>query len=230
MLLNIIHNTRPYIAHAAGRLDFIPLWDEMNRLVRLPTAVPPWLEVITFNSGPGQGHNGKMNGLLERQLPAATALGRGLTWRNSMKIELLHQHLAMPGPEYVLAVDSSDVFVLRPLDGLLDDFLSFGCEAVFNMEKMFWPKDMKSEFKEFEDSIGPGYLNAGVWIATRSFAAELSESLLLQLRRLNCTSEQRVYKEVFPLYHPRMQVDYRCLLFQGLNRVDGSEVAFTKWL
>jgi hypothetical protein len=212
----------PYLAHAPGKLRFIPLWHEMHCHL-ITTECPVDLEIITFNNG-GEGHNDKPSGLLEKQVPA-TVLGAEIrVWRNSLKIELMTEHLVKPGPPFVLMADSSDVFVLRSLVGLTTAFQSFGCEAVFNMEKLHWPVDVDSSF---ENGLGQGFLNAGLWIATRSFAVEFSQALLSELRRTYSESEQRVVKRVFPTFYPRAVIDYTSRLFQGLNRVK-DEVSFVK--
>jgi hypothetical protein len=145
MIQNKMFGTRPVLAHAPGKLDFVPLWKDMMDLCRLSsltTSITENLTVITFNNG--FSHNEKPVGLLEGQLNKMNidhiVLGSDVVnWKNSMKLSLLKDELNFTSTEYVLIADSSDVFVVNRMDAICDVFVSLSCEALFNSEKKSWP-------------------------------------------------------------------------------------------
>lgn len=225
MIYNKITGTRPYLAHAPGKLEHIPFWEVMLKLsstFRVPLSVDEDLSIITFNNGLST-HNTKPLGLFESFGVPCDVLGNGIyPWVNKVKLELLSVKLKELKTTCVLVADSSDVFILRKLVGLVKRFESFNCGAVFNAEKIVWPPDLDSEYVLFENRIHSNcYLNAGLWIARTDFACKVVDyALNLNPNTAHSGSEQVYYKNCYKWFYPQMQVDVNCNLFQGLNRVD----------
>jgi hypothetical protein len=236
LIYNKINNSFPIIAHAPGKLEFIPLWDVMLNMALnavLPVAPPRETTVITFNNGASYtGH--KPLGILEAQLdrygiPYICA-GFGISpWQNKIKVRLLLECLDKVTTRNVLVSDSSDVFILDSLDKLEQKFEDFGSEAVFNAEKILWPPDLPDEIGKFTKSLHDYLnLNAGLWMGRVNFAKEIAANCLtITPDTKYYKSEQALYQYCYMKYYPRMLVDYNCQMFQGLNRVDENEIEIT---
>jgi hypothetical protein len=233
VIYNKAFGTEPYLAHAPGKLEFLPLWQAVKTIA---LNLPPIsrcsnVEFITFNNG-GTGYNDKPLGLFETSAKLCgipcTVLGQGHSnWSNKSKIPLLLDHLQHVQQPYVLVADSSDVVIVNKLNGLVESFSALGCEACFNSERMIWPPDLPTEIVEFEKSHG-SHLNAGLWMAKTSFAREfLTESLSYHPVTEYFNSEQIYMKMAYVRSFPRIQVDHHCNLFQGLNRVGSEELSIT---
>ena len=188
MIKNKLFGTNPIMAHAPGKLEFIPLWDclcYMSKRPQFKTNLPDNITLITFNNGREFGHNGKKLGLLEESLDLFgikyTVLGYGIKeWKNSMKIELIDEFLKKVETQYVLSCDSSDVFLINKFDNICKIFENIGCEALFNAEKNSWPIDLPQEIIKFGNSLNENYfLNAGLWMSTTQFAREITKWCLL---------------------------------------------------
>lgn len=228
---NLIYNTYPRFVHASGRPQFLPLWQTIKYIdFQFKTSCPDDLTIVTYNNGP-EGYNGKTNGLFEQSLHRAGVdnfhvLGEGVkAWMNKLKISLLEQFIKHVKTEYILSSDSSDVLLIRGLEGLVDDFRTFNCEMVFNGEKNIWPTDLSQVIVDFEkrvagDSVFP-FLNAGLWIARTEFVrSKIGEIKRYTFQTKHLLSEQIHYKQFYFNYHPQVQVDFRCKMFQNVNRVD----------
>lgn len=226
------------MVHAAGLVAYQngywhTLWKSLLRSIdSLPASgFPEDVELITFNNG-SDSNNGKPMGLLEKQLMRLhtpyTVLGCGISdWRNAMKPHLLLDHLSKTSKKYVLVADSCDVFVVNRLDDLLDRFLGFQCEAVLNCEKSMWPK--LPDIQKFEDSICPGsYLNSGLWISTTEFAKEFCRDYAVIEQSMVCRGDQYIYHLLFPKFYPRMQLDYKCHMFQTINDLQRGDLYTAK--
>jgi hypothetical protein len=226
-LKSIPFGTHPRVVHAPGEDMLHPYWPEVrDRFFATATrclGAPRDLTILTWNNGaPGMG-------VLERSLdhlgiPYRVA-GHGIAdWVNSRdKPRLTCEMLEAVDTPYVLGADSGDVVVVddpAPLCRLLDE--RFGCDLVFNAGRINWPN--LKEFKDFEDARPEAgdsqfrYLNAGVWIGRtrfcREFFAEVARTPPLARRP---ASEQGLVKQLFPRYWPRVQLDYRCEMFQNLG-------------
>lgn len=237
MIYNRITHTWPVLAHAPGKPEFIPLWPAVRSLAMvLPprSTHPENLTVVTFNNG-GKSYNGKILGTLERSLQLSnitcTVLGGDVReWQNKIKISLMADFISKTQTPYVLFADSSDVVLINHLSNLVCKFKQMGCRAVFNAEKKNWPFDLPKEIVDFESSLHPFlFLNAGLWIADSEFARTLiSECLKITPNTSHVGSEQAYYKFCYRQFYPDIRVDFKCELFQGLNRVGEEEIQITK--
>lgn len=237
MIFNKNTKTKPFIAHAPGKLKYVPLWKDVISLSNLrpysPTVNLKDLSVVTFNNG--KSHNEKPVSLFESIADLCQlkydVLGKSVKkWSNKVKVNLLNDHLKSVSTDYILVLDSSDVFLLRSLEGIVKEFKQHDCQALFNAEKIIWPLDLSEEIKSFEESIHPGfYLNAGAWIAYSKFAKELLQIVSeLKVDTSHLNSEQVYYKYAYKLFYPKIKVDVSSSIFQGLNRVNCSELSLLK--
>jgi len=229
MIFNKLYNTTPKFIHAAGKPEFLPLWPEIKSLpLMFRTACPSNLTIVTYNSGP-VGYNGKTNGLFEKSLVRAgvenfVVLGHGIKhWMNKLKIDLLQSYLSSVTTEYLLSSDSSDVILVGPLDGIVEEFNTFKCQMLFNAEQNIWPTDLEQNIVNFELSkagafIAP-FLNAGLWLARTDFLRQhLHELHSYEFTTKHIMSEQ-IYYKYFYYNHPEIKLDFTCKLFQNINRV-----------
>ena len=239
MIVNKIYGTKPVLAHAPGRLPYIPLWKDVTDFAReykVKTKLPEEVSVVTFNNeNPGCTITGKKLGALEACLDRSevpyTVLGRDeKEWKNRKKITLLRDHLETVGSKYVIVADSSDVFLVGKFEGVVESFLGFGCDAVFNGEKSLWPLDQAEHLVKFEKGLHPTkFFNAGLWIAKTDFAKELVEFCDgVQPETKYVNSEQARYKYAYHHFYPKIRVDFGCRIFQDLNRTGHDEVGFVK--
>ena len=195
------------------------------------TKLPESVTIVTYNCNVHPKRH-KPVGILESGLTALgvphTVLGKDMKkWNHIYKIDLLHKYLDEVKTEYVISSDSADVFVTNRLEAICDKFDSFGCEALFNSEKCMSPGGIAPSFAVFEKAIHNGcFLNAGLWMARTKFAKELTAYLMEIPRYYNC--EQFYYKIAYKHFYPRLQVDARSLIFQGLNHTPAKETRLVK--
>lgn len=237
MIYNNRTGTRPLLAHAPGKLQYVPLWKEMLSLSMLMSPFSGKvdnLSIVTFNNGLGT-YNGKSMALFEKSADRAgldyDVLGMNLQpWSNKLKLQLLYDYLDKICTEYVLVTDSSDVFLLRSISSIIEMFEKQSCLALFNAEKFIWPLDLQSGLIEFEQNLHFGYyLNAGLWMARKEFAKELVQFAMSQnIETAHNGSEQVYYKHCYRRFYPKIKVDVNCELFQGLNRVDEKSLRWVK--
>lgn len=240
MIINKLHGTYPILAHAPGKLDKVHCWNELLDLKNyspLLTGPVDNLTIIVFNNGAAVGYNDKPMGLFESSLKSHhishVVLGANISnWQNSMKIPLLSEGIKCVKTDYVLFVDSSDVFLLGQLKNLIPLFTESGCRAMFNAERIQWPSDLPAEVLQFERSLCVDrFLNGGVWLAQTSFVPEITSrcSKITPVTKHH-QSEQVYYKYVLMDLYPEMQVDYQSRMFQCVNRTSNAEIEFVKFL
>jgi hypothetical protein len=221
--------THPVVVHAQGPDAAHPLWPEVReRFFAQPRRhIGPIadLTILTWNNGsPGMG-------VLERSLDhlgiPCRVTGQGIAdWVNSRdKPRLTCEALESITTPYVLGVDSGDAILVDDPSHLIALFESrFGCDLVFGADKINFPT--LKVFKDFEDSL-PGaaesefrYLNGGVWLGRTAFCRELfAEVCRTPPVASRPAAEQGILKQLFPRYHPRVQLDYTCAMVQNLGFV-----------
>lgn len=123
----------------------------------------------------------------------------------------------------MMGLDSRDVLVLDDPGLLVQRFQTlFDAELLFAGDRFNWPNS--KEFKAFEDAV-PGaresefrYLSGGCWIGKTKCVREFFTATLSQEPVEGAAeSEQGLLKKVFPRFHPRVQIDYTCQLFQNIG-------------
>jgi hypothetical protein len=183
------------------------------------------LTVLTCNNG------SDAMGILERSAQAlgVPCLVRGLgisPWINSRhKPLIILEALRQIETEYTLYADSRDAVILGNLRSAVERFVDHrGCDLLFGGDRINWPA--LPEFRRFELSI-PGaretqfrFLNGGAWIGKTSFCQEFfSEAVKLDPVPEVPDSEQGILKKLLPKFYPRVQLDYRCEIFQNIGFV-----------
>lgn len=225
MIYNKKFQTKPYFAHAMGKLCFCPLYAKLLSINRTHRYNGPHddISIVTFNNG--ASHNDKNPKLLINSLNRfgikSRVLGANIHhWQNRFKIQLLANELESITTKHIIVSDCSDVLMLRPLKGMIAEFESFNADAVFNAEVNIWPIYLDQAIIDFEESIAKTelkFLNAGLWIARTEFAKIMVKHLLAI--QSDVKSEQFYYKNIYKQLHPRMVIDCSCKLFQPLNRI-----------
>jgi hypothetical protein len=124
--------------------------------------------------------------------------------------------------EYMMVMDSDDVFTVAALDIALERFRrDFDCQLLFNAGQNFWPPELdeSTSVRAFCDRTpsdnGPEhrYVNGGMWIGRTDFYRRISKEIL------NTSSprpgdDQSIFYLMYQKYHPEIQLDYRCQIFQ----------------
>lgn len=228
MIRNTLSNTTPRLVHAPGDLDFSIHWEPISRRLSAQTpsnnVQPADLSICTWNAGNGYKHLGQFESSLSKFGYKCDVLTAGRWTSNRIKIQLTVDYLKTVTTPYVLGADSSDVLLIRSLDGIIDDFLEFKCNILFNAEIRFWPPGKLEHVKRFEDSLPghdvlPRYLNAGLWIGDTEYCLEFFTTVLAisEVLYLMPASEQVCVKYVYPDVYPKVQIDRSSKIFQNLN-------------
>jgi hypothetical protein len=226
------HNSKfdsdPIVLHGQGDDLTKPLWAEVRDAFfatpRREIGAAANLTILTWNSR-------EEPGLLERSLDHLgvpyIVKGRGIAdWTNSRdKPRLTIEALDEIDTPYIAGIDSFDAIVVDDPSLLIARFEEhFDADLVFNGGKINWPN--VTAFRRYEESI-PGasesefrYLNGGAWIGRTDFCRRFfGEACTTEPHPLHAWSEQGVLKQMLPRYVPRVQIDYRCRMFQTLGYV-----------
>jgi hypothetical protein len=229
MLGNRIFNTNPLVVHAPGSHTHKPYWQPIKDQF---FALPPQklgavrnLTILTWNN------EHEAMGILERSLEHLgvpyLVKGEGIKeWINSKhKPQLTLEAVNAIQTQYVLGVDSRDAIILDNPEKIVNRFeADFSCELVFGADRLNWPN--LPRFKAFEESI-PGaqesefrFLNGGIWIGKTDFCREFfQEAVQTEAVPEAPDSEQGILKQLFMRHHPKVQLDYRCQMFQNIGLV-----------
>lgn len=233
MIKNKTYGTYPYFIHAAGKLDYCPLWQKIINLELINDNNNDNVKIITWHSLNARTWLGnKKLGTFENSIKKfglqSIALGSNIIeWKNIYKINLTIEFLENTDAQLIIGGDSSDVLMVKNLGNIINEFESYDCDLLFNAEKLFWPSSLQY-LKKFEESVSHTpfcYLNGGLWIGKRKTtlnffkkAAEISQKIE------NNTSEQFCLKLIYKDFYPSVKVDYLCKIFQNINRVNNLEL------
>lgn len=228
MIRNLVFDTKPLVVHAQGPLSHKPYWKPIrDRFFQSPAQHLSLsdLTVFTWNNG----HEAM--GVFEKSMAhlglPCMVLGQEVDeWMNSKHKPLLTaEAMKHIKTEFIMGVDSRDAILLGDPSEILNRFLTrFGCDLVFSADLMNWPN--VPSFKKFEDACAEGvdtdykYLNSGAFIGRTAFckgffAAAADTQPVPQAPR----ADQGIFKKVFQDYYPKVQLDYRCELFQNIGFV-----------
>jgi len=224
----------PKIIHAAGKIEKNEIW---STLFQIPISKMKKknsnLSLITYNQNcNSQYKNYKNLGLAEYcfdklgveycVLSANTKI-----WSNRLKIPLTLDFLKKCNTEFVMACDSSDVFVFDLPDTEILNRLN--CDMLFNAESYFWPENLYN-IKQKEEKLFSGkfrYLNSGLWVARTNYAKNVFEILnkmyLNNERSLYKNSDQVLFKLIYLDQYPKIKIDHECSIFYNSSRIELSE-------
>jgi hypothetical protein len=231
MLRNRQFGTAPLVVHAHGPHATKPHWqpirDAFFAQERRELGAPHDLTIITCNNG----HEAM--GLLESSLDLLgvpyLVTGRGIDpWVNARdKPRAILEAAKKVETELLLYADSRDAILLDDPRRIVDRFRAgFDADLVFAADRMNWPPLVR--FGSFENEVAPKgagdfrYLNGGVWIGRTEFCREVfAEAATMPPLPEMPESEQGILKQLFQKHHPRVQLDYRCSMFQNIGFVFG---------
>jgi hypothetical protein len=228
-VVNRLFQTKPIVAHSPGPpgIGFQRFCEAVLGQPPRPTRGCADLTILTWNAGPRPA---KPTGILERSLErlgvVPRVLGEGTAnWHNILKFPLTAKALASIRTPYVMGADSSDVVVFDDPATLLETFeRHFTCDLVYNATgSRCWPE--LPTFVDYESSLpmaavaqGRHWLNAGVWIGRTPFCRQFFTRLAEEPPVEGFPwSEQAVVKRAWPQWHPQVQLDYLCQMFQWFN-------------
>jgi predicted O-methyltransferase YrrM len=227
-LKNTLFGTEPIVAHCPGPLH--EGWHCFaNAVLSAPVAPHPpreSLELLTWNNGPRpEKPNGLMEECVARHGCRVHVLGKDIVpWSCAFKLRLTAEALQQVRSEFVIGLDSGDVLLVDHPDEVVSRFRQhFACDLLFNATgSRCWPE--RPEFVMFErslpgaaDSAGRCWLNAGAFVGRTEFCRTYFSALAdLAGNRID-TDDQFIIKQTWPAWYPRVQLDYRCQIFQWFN-------------
>ncbi|HUA98234.1 MAG TPA: hypothetical protein VMA34_07905 [Terracidiphilus sp.] len=229
MIRNITFATTPLVAHGHGPHNFKPFWGPVcERFFSSPQrriGAVPGLTIMTWNNGAAG------MGLLERSLDhlgvPCRVTGAGIeNWVNSRhKPQLTAEAVASIETEYVMGIDSRDAILLGDPAAIVREFESrFDADLVFSADLLNWPN--LKRFRAFENGLAGAqesdfrFLNSGVWIGRTEFCRRFfADAAATPPAEEAPAVDQGIFKTVFQSYYPRVQLDYRCTMFQNLGFV-----------
>lgn len=232
MIKNIKNSTYPMLAHAPGKIEYLPMWNIVQELAftfPCQSTSPQDLSIVTFNNGASR--NGKVAGTFERSIELSglncDVLGKDVfNWKNKFRIGMLKKYIENTSKQYFLVADSLDVVLVNKINLIIEKFLQLDCKVLFNAEKIIWPKDTPHKVIDFEKNKHDGwFLNAGLWMGEKECVLDLLE--FCSKLNLNSNSDQILYKFAY-LEKDYIKVDINSFIFQGLNRVDDKEIEIFK--
>lgn len=227
-LTNRLFGTHPIVAHSPG-----PRGPDWARLENAVLSAPARkcrcddLSILTWNNG---SRPDKPNGVFERSVArlglTAQVLGEGVSpWRNIFKLRLTAEALQKIDTPYVLGADSGDVVLCDDPALLVERFRQhYTCDLLLNATgSRCWPE--LPDFVRFEKSLprakvaqGRHWLNSGVWIGKTEFCREFFARLADEPPIAGYEySDQAIFKQTWPAWYPRVQLDYLSHLFQWYN-------------
>lgn len=215
------------MVHAHGPHAHKPYWQPIrDRFFSQPArhlGPPEDLTILTWNNG----HHAM--GLLEKSLDHLgvpyLVKGEGIAeWVNSRHKPLLTCEAAEAvRTKYLMGIDSRDAIMLDDPRILVRRFeREFSCELVFSADRVNWPNS--EEFREFEESIPAAkesefrFLNSGVWIGKTEFCRRFfAEAVRTEPDPNASQADQGIFKRLFIRHYPKVQLDYRCSMFQNIG-------------
>jgi len=227
---------QPCMIHAAGKIEFNPLWNDLTEIPVRSIKSEDSLAVITWNQPNKNYSNYKQLGLFEKYCARlkinCTVLSSDKAWTNRLKIPLTLEFLKTTNKDFVLGADSSDVFAYGlPSIDLLDQT---NCDMLLNSERQFWPGKL-SDIKLFEETCEQGYfryLNSGLWIARRCYAIKVFEKLNGLVNANACPefhkSDQVLFKTLYMTEYPKMKLDTMCQAFLNISHLTSEELVLRK--
>ena len=159
-----------------------------------------------------------------------------LPWRNTFKIEMLHNYLnsGKCTTEYFMFCDAVDVIFKDDPQMVIDIFETFDCDALFMSTTSTLGYNCMPDVKRFVDELNNGtgrYMNTGVYIGRTEFIKEVIEDALQYAFPHGTimdehpewlsknppgfpigSDDQCILRYIEPKFYPRMKVDYQNLM------------------
>lgn len=187
--------------------------------------VPPDVTFITY-------HNYPFTCLLERCYEAygirdGVVLGRHVVhwdWSHKLRLVLDYLESGACATPYVVCTDADDVLMIRDPEPLLDRFRTYSCDLLFCNTFVDFPPDR--ECRDFETRryyTHPLHcrLSAGAYVAERTALTSCLRELVAACDEHRPWAwydgvfvDQLGWRHLHAKYYPRIQVDYRSLVFK----------------
>ena len=224
-LKNKIYNTYPSILHCPNktfRNQFLlegvrPFWPRLisNSAKRL--RLPVEIKIITFNNRSHKSLLEKLDLLGVDYL----VLGKNVAyWYNRLKIKLLVENLNEVREEFILVLDADDVLIMSSLEDIIEKFIAFDCEVLFNSEPYPWP--LEFFYSDMEKAICKEsfcHLNSGCFIGRTEFCRKLYRECFTYRDSIvdnHAYSDQIKIKPFYIKMHPQIKIDFSSKIFQIL--------------
>ena len=155
---------------------------------------------------------------------------QGCEWDNTMKIPYILEALDEVQTEYVLILDAFDVILDQDNNDIIDRFLLFNKQLVYNATKNNHPK-MQIDTIENRESLGPfKYFNAGCCVGYTSYAKVFYQKCLELKNVIDPTkSEQLIIRKAFDTEQENICIDNECKIFQTVGNCD-TKFEDGKWI
>lgn len=239
-VLNILYDTYPIIIHAPGKAEFNPMWVDIIRsyetsnLVDMSCEKCDYCDIMTWSSRSVRYDDNQSHKIPMIFPSSVTRLGLNINilyvdnWNtNRIKIFKTIEYLEQSDREFVLGSDCHDsILISHNIDRSILD--RYGCRMIFNAETKFWPDTMDTTRLSQKMLINGKfcYLNGGSWFGYRNtclsffkLAANVSQKL-----QEYPYSEQVCLHEPYIEMYPMVKLDYRCEMFQIVNRVSNKDL------
>lgn len=227
-LKNTLFGTEPIAAHCPGPLH--DGWRYFSDAVFSAPATPhrhrESATVLTWNNGlrPDKP-NGALEQCVARHGCEALVLGAGVhPWSNVAKLKLTAEALQQIDTDFVVGLDSGDVLLVDHPDEIVSRFRQhFACDLLFNATgSRCWPElpafvMFESTRPEADIAAGRHWLNAGAFVGRTAFCREYFGALARLAEERGFPDDQYAVKATWPEWYPRVQLDYRCRIFQWFN-------------
>ncbi len=244
----VIQNKRtgknPLFAHAQGRTSDTPEWQSvigLNPLIDKNT-FPEDVTIVTFMSGDMQFCLAEQ--LEKSGIPFINAVPKSIGyWKNTMKIKYMVDicegandgvtegvndavnDTAIEGvkTKYILCLDAIDILGVEDMSELMQRFLSFDADIVYNASKQNYPpicRDIEDTDRSFR------YLNAGAFIGKTDSIKKFYQYIInheLYRKYEGYDNSEQVRVRFARLSYPdrqRIKVDTECEIFQTLNKAE----------
>lgn len=152
-------------------------------------------------------------------------------WRFTHKIDLAIEALVQEQCEYVIVTDAFDVLFLDHPDIVIERYQAMNCPLLLNADKCMWPRsvDLDMQLKAIYDTLSDSpfrYLNSGCFVGDTAFVLEfLRAAQAAPAHAVRPGDDQGKIHQIYKEFHDRgARLDYRCEVFQVLNRVRGDEL------
>lgn len=142
--------------------------------------------------------------------------GRNIMWKPERKILHVLDSLKLCKEEYALVLDGNDVAILSDLDNIVDLFLSYNKQIIYNATIWMYPHIM-IELIENRGQYGQYcYLNAGCAFGKTSDLIRFYEEAwsIVKTEPYPVESEQYYIRKLFDQHQDQVFFDWQCKIFQ----------------
>jgi len=161
-------------------------------------------------------------------------------WSMELKIKILNDELTKIETKYFMLLDSNDTFSVNDLSQIISNFETLDCCMLINAGQNFWPDWNEPQLEElglrsFCDQIGDKleishrYVNGGALIAETDFYRSIANDFDIVNTPIP-GDDQTFWCFLYKKYHPKIQLDYHCNIFQcEFDEELSLEMPFIPW-